>query len=136
MKTRAQKQAEWREANREQLRRYAANYRRDNAEVLRAKREKAYAADPQKFKRRQKKYRPKQREYTRTRRGLPAPTRPAPNACECCAAPVKKRQLALDHDHETGRFRGWLCSGCNTGLGLLGDSLTAARAVVAYLERV
>ena len=28
----------------------------------------------------------------------------------------------LDHDHETGQFRGYLCKRCNTGTGLIGDN--------------
>jgi hypothetical protein len=27
----------------------------------------------------------------------------------------------IDHDHKTGKFRGVLCNGCNTAIGLLGD---------------
>jgi len=41
----------------------------------------------------------------------------------------------LDHDHETGKVRGALCSNCNLGLGLLGDTVAALRNAVAYLER-
>lgn len=67
---------------------------------------------------------------------------PTPDRCECCGGPplpcgrnLTKRAFCADHDHETGLFRGWLCSKCNTGLGLIGDDLDAARRLVAYLER-
>ena len=45
------------------------------------------------------------------------------------------RQFAVDHDHETGKIRGVLCSSCNRALGLMGDNVAALRAAVAYLER-
>ena len=55
--------------------------------------------------------------------------------CECCGdIPTGKLGLHLDHDHETGRFRGWCCSGCNTGLGLA-DSPTLLRKRLRYLRR-
>lgn len=55
-------------------------------------------------------------------------------ACECCGKPVH-RNWQLDHDHETGEFRGWLCKQCNTGLGNLGDTLQSLTLAVKYLER-
>lgn len=55
-------------------------------------------------------------------------------ACECCGKPVT-RNWQLDHCHETGEFRGWLCKQCNTGLGNLGDTLESLKLAVAYLER-
>lgn len=53
--------------------------------------------------------------------------------CAICKQTGTK-QLAIDHDHETGKVRGLLCSSCNTGLGLLGDSLEALKNVILYLE--
>jgi hypothetical protein len=47
----------------------------------------------------------------------------------------RRKQLSVDHDHETGAIRGLLCNGCNRALGQLGDSLEHARRLVAYLER-
>lgn len=85
---------------------------------------------------------PERRKYlsllaNRRRQGLPEPTRPTPDACECCGRPRSSmtREIHLDHDHLTGTFRGWLCSLCNTGIGALGDTLAGLRQAVAYLER-
>ena len=66
--------------------------------------------------------------------GYPEPTRPEPPACECCGK-TDRKALSLDHCHETGTFRGWLCSACNLGLGKLGDSLEALERAIAYLRR-
>ena len=44
------------------------------------------------------------------------------------------RPLSIDHDHFTGAVRGLLCNKCNRALGLLGDDLGMAEAVVGYLQ--
>ena len=54
--------------------------------------------------------------------------------CELCEKPVDAN-WQLDHCHETGNFRGWLCKGCNTGLGLLGDTVSDLKKAVEYLTR-
>ena len=57
-------------------------------------------------------------------------------ACAICtvALPVLHR-ANVDHDHATGQIRGILCHKCNVGLGQLGDTATALRKALAYLER-
>lgn len=68
------------------------------------------------------------------RHGLPDPKHPRPDACENCGRiPGVGRGLALDHDHVTGKFRGWLCYRCNLGIGLLGDSVEGVASAVEYL---
>ena len=39
--------------------------------------------------------------------------------CAICGKPecLFERKLGLDHDHNTGKWRGLLCSSCNTKLG-------------------
>lgn len=75
------------------------------------------------------------RQTQRRLKGLPLPTRPAPDRCECCGKTCN-RHLALDHCHTTGRFRGWLCFACNSGLGKLGDTAEGLRCALRYLERL
>ncbi len=43
--------------------------------------------------------------------------------------------LAVDHNKETGKVRGLLCQGCNTGIGGLKHSTDNLRAAIAYLDR-
>ena len=55
--------------------------------------------------------------------------------CDCCGKHESefKKRLAMDHDHETGEFRGWLCQPCNTALGKLGDNPQELWRAFAYL---
>lgn len=77
------------------------------------------------------------REAMRRSKGLPEPTRPCPDNCELCgrASWLEVKSFALDHDHTTGAFRGWLCRSCNLGIGLLGDNRDSLLRAVTYLER-
>lgn len=53
--------------------------------------------------------------------------------CAICSKPMSK--MNIDHDHDTDQVRGLLCSGCNTGLGKLGDDIEGLRRALRYLER-
>lgn len=52
--------------------------------------------------------------------------------CAICHKTTVKSWCA-DHDHQTGRLRGILCSGCNAGLGLLGDTAIMISRAVNYV---
>lgn len=41
----------------------------------------------------------------------------------------------IDHDHDTGRFRGFLCHSCNVSLGAMKDDPIRLRRAANYLER-
>lgn len=54
-----------------------------------------------------------------------------------CTSKTQKgmqKSLAADHDHVTGATRGLLCTKCNTAIGLLGDDPAVIAAALAYLS--
>ncbi|WP_407543808.1 endonuclease domain-containing protein (plasmid) [Deinococcus radiomollis] len=55
--------------------------------------------------------------------------------CDICKKVPKGQQgsLCVDHDHETGRIRGLLCSPCNRAVGMLGDTYEGLMRAIAYL---
>ena len=56
--------------------------------------------------------------------------------CAICKKPIDalRRRMNIDHCHETNVVRGILCSGCNTGLGHLGDNIAGLQRAIAYLQ--
>jgi len=53
--------------------------------------------------------------------------------CEICKSPTGP-SFHIDHCHKTGKYRGLLCSNCNSGIGLFGDNPERLRAAAEYLE--
>lgn len=54
--------------------------------------------------------------------------------CAICRNEIKLMDSAIDHNHETGEFRGVLCKQCNRALGMFQDSPTVLRNALEYLE--
>ena len=54
------------------------------------------------------------------------------NTCDICSKQVSS--LHVDHNHSTGKIRGYLCGSCNRGLGLFQDTLTNLEKAVEYLK--
>ena len=53
--------------------------------------------------------------------------------CAICGEDNGERNLVVDHNHETNKIRGLLCTKCNAALGLLGDDLPGLLAAASYL---
>lgn len=56
-------------------------------------------------------------------------------SCDLCKELGELSDLVIDHCHTTGKFRGWLCGSCNTGLGYFGDSSHKLSLGIAYLYK-
>ena len=56
--------------------------------------------------------------------------------CHICKIQEKDthRKLCLDHNHRTGKFRGWLCNNCNHAIGLLQDSPRITLKAYRYIR--
>jgi len=54
--------------------------------------------------------------------------------CWICKNTDKRKRLAVDHDHVTGRIRGLLCSKCNSGIAMFRDSVFLLKKAIEYLQ--
>jgi hypothetical protein len=95
---------------------------------------RAYAADPEKYRRRRLRSRYGVADYDER---LAAQG----GTCAACRRPETKvgrwgtaHQLSVDHCHVSGRVRGLLCSRCNLILGKAEDSPGLLRSLADYLE--
>lgn len=62
--------------------------------------------------------------------------RKMPEQCEICGAFGKEFQkgIVFDHDHETGKFRGWICPRCNMAIGLVKENTETLEAIIKYIK--
>ena len=98
-------------ANKETIRAKAKAYYHKTVETQRAQRRKSHWAS----------------------RGVDAATVPATRGT-CCALCPNEGKICLDHNHATGKFRGWLCDRCNRTLGLCKDDPALLRKMADYIE--
>lgn len=128
---------------------YQNRWRESNRDHTRAKDRERYAADPEKAKAAQQRYRSKhpdkvasqRRAVTLARYGLTHAEyqrllEKQGGGCAICRSNDPhhwSRRFQVDHDHKTGAVRGLLCSGCNGGLGLFKDDLERLRAAIHYI---
>lgn len=130
----------WREANRERDKELGRAFYTRNRERILARMKARRQALPELFRAKAK------RQYAKRKDSQPSPyhglsraqirTRLAAQggACAVCSRTTAHRWCG-DHDHITGAFRGVLCHGCNSGIGLLGDTEPRVRAAADYLAR-
>ena len=57
-----------------------------------------------------------------------------PDICEVCGKGNGKIAICVDHNHETNKIRGFLCSKCNTAIGLVNDDPALLEKLALYLR--
>lgn len=58
--------------------------------------------------------------------------RKRPNRCEVCN---RKDRICFDHNHKTGKFRAWLCNGCNIIVGWCDENPIILKKLIKYLRK-
>jgi hypothetical protein len=117
----------WREANPDYQKEYYKKLKAENPEKLNARAKLYYSnnRDRQRQWRMKKKYGMEKEEFDRylLEQG---------GRCAVCQGQDK---LCVDHDHETLDVRGLLCGNCNTGIGMLGDSIDGLERALKYMRQ-
>lgn len=60
-----------------------------------------------------------------------------PFKCPICGKttiPGLTSKVVLDHDHNNGHVREWICDSCNTGIGRFQDSVVLLQKAITYLQ--
>jgi hypothetical protein len=73
----------------------------------------------------------KRREGYKKRYGLILVESSIPDICKICK---RKTKLSLDHNHKTGKIRGWICSQCNSIMGFANDDIQRLKNVIQYIR--
>jgi hypothetical protein len=55
-------------------------------------------------------------------------------SCMKVFGPARVDKPCVDHNHETGVFRGLLCHACNRALGMLKENITTLQTLILYLQ--
>ena len=102
-------------------------YRKNKAQLSRAQR-LAYRKNPKRFRgyRLKTKYGMSLAEFER---------RVASQDGKCLICGLAELKMVVDHDHETKAVRGVLCGNCNSGIGLLKDSIEVLTSAIRYLKK-
>ncbi len=86
------------------------------------------------------KYYQKHREQIRasqlmSRRGVDM--KDVPDECQVCGrANGRGKGVVVDHCHDTGQVRGFLCGNCNVAIGMTDNDSNLLRKLADYLEKV
>lgn len=118
---------EWRKQNLEKCLATQKRYREKHREKINARHRLRYTTDHRWEKQLKHRFNITTEEYWRMhaeQSGL----------CKICDRPqIVGTKLDVDHDHTTEKVRGLLCRHCNTGIGLLKDSVELIAKALTYL---
>lgn len=114
---------QYHDKNHEEYKSYHAAYREKNREQINQQHRDSGPA--RSLQRQLKKYHIPQEEYNYLRS----------LGCEICGKAFGEKNPCFDHCHNTGQYRGLLCSTCNSGIGLLKDNIKILQKALDYLSR-
>lgn len=126
---------------------YAREYRRKNADRINARIRELRRQDPEKYRSAERRRNPKRREAQRDYRlrrayGIDLVRynylwQKQDGRCAVCSDDLTlTHQVAVDHDHATGKVRGLLCSNCNVLLGMAQDNEGTLKRAIEYLREI
>ena len=116
----------WKEKNKEKLKVQSRNWKRNNRDRVNEQIKIRYKSSRLVIlaRIRNRKYKIDPLEYDKiNKEGI----------CPLCKRKTCKN-LSVDHDHKTGKIRGFICNNCNVALGRVEDSPEILRALAVYLE--
>lgn len=141
-------QRDWYQRNKAKAQANANKRYQENKEAISAKRKQDRKNNPEKYKTaRKKQYSPtKRKEYAWKRAGIKdmdydrylLMLEKQNHCCDICnkhISEINRTHFDVDHDHNTGKVRGLLCTQCNSGIGKLQDSVSILSAALNYLKR-
>lgn len=128
--------AQWRNNNRDKLNFYAKKYRENNKDKVKAYFKNYYEKNREIILIKAKKYNklngyPSSKLRVKKRETLAG--RPKPDKCDICNKEHKK--ICFDHCHKSGKFRGWICSNCNSALGYAKENIEILKSLILYLGK-
>jgi hypothetical protein len=131
-----QNTAEWKESNRSQLSESIRKRRAKNPEKYRSSWKDWAKNNPEYIKQRARQYNLK--KYGLTETDYILMLHEQDGGCAICGATEgdsSKKNLCVDHDHNTGKVRGLLCTACNHVIGRFEDDVNRLRRAADYIER-
>ena len=57
--------------------------------------------------------------------------------CPICKKTIThehKNEICLDHDHKTGKIRGWICGSCNSSIGKFNEDVEILERAIRWLK--
>jgi transcription elongation factor Elf1 len=59
-------------------------------------------------------------------------------SCPICQKTFTRQftnDVVLDHDHHTGKIRGWICRMCNNSMGMMEDDVEILKRAINWLDK-
>jgi hypothetical protein len=120
--------------HKEEHARKSKEYRLNNKEKLREKAKQYYLSNGDKIKKSNKARRLK-RDYDISLNDVKSILRDQNNQCPICFSLLDNKKWCIDHDHKSGKLRGFVCYSCNILLGMAQDNVDTLQNAIEYLER-